>query len=66
MDGPIFQTDRVLTVEFKTDRNSQERLELAFHRLETVESDLNPTKSHLELDLDDRVATPHSTSEIHG
>lgn len=62
MDGPIFRTGRVLTVEFKTDRNSQERLELAFRRLETVDSDLNPPKSHLELVLD----TPHSTSEIQG
>lgn len=65
MDGPIFQTGRILTIEFKTDRNSKERLELAFRRVETVDSVLDPPKNRLELGLVDQVVT-HLTLEIPG
>ena len=66
MDGPTFRTGRTLTIEFKTDRNSQERLVLAFRRIETVDSVLEPSKKRLELGLVDQVVTPHLTLEIHG
>ena len=66
MDGPIFQTSRILTVEFKTDRNSQERLELAFRRVETVDSALDPPKKRPEMGLVDQAVKPHLTLEIHG
>lgn len=66
MDGPIFRSGRLLTVEFQTDRNSQDRLELAYRRVERVDSVVDPPKNRLEVGLVDQVVTPHLSLEIHG
>ncbi len=66
MDGPNFRTCRRLTIEFKTDRNSEERLVLAFRRVETVDSVLEPAIKRLELGLVEQVVTPLLISETHG
>ena len=66
MDGPIFRIGRLLSIEFQTDRKSPDRLELAYRRVETVDSVVNPSKNHLEVVLRDQVVTPHLILEIHG
>ncbi len=66
MDGPNFRICRILTIEFKTDRNSEERLVLAFRRVETVDSVLEPSIKRLEFGVFDQVVTPLLTSETHG
>ena len=66
MDGPIFRIGRLLSIEFQTDRNSQDRLELAYRRVETVDSVVDPSKNRLEVVLRDPVVKPHSILEIHG
>lgn len=66
MDGPIFRIGRALTIDFQVDRNSQDRLELAYRLVETVNCALDTSKSHLEATLSDEVASPLCTLEIHG
>lgn len=66
MDGPIFRTGRILTIEFKADRSSQDRLELAYHRFQTVDSVVDPPKNRLDVGLLNQLATPHLILEIHG
>lgn len=66
MDGPIFRIGRLLSIEFQTDRKSQDRLDLAYRRVETVDSVENPSKNRLEVVLRDQVVTPLLILEIHG
>lgn len=66
MDGPVFRIGRLLAIEFQTDRNSQDRLELAYRRVEMVDSVVDQSKNRLEVVLRDQVVTPHLILEIHG
>ena len=66
MDGPIFRIGWLLSIEFQTDRKSQDRLDLAYRRVETVDSVENPSKNRLEVVLRDQVVTPLLILEIHG
>lgn len=66
MDGPIFRIGRLLSIEFQTDRKSQDRLDLAYRRVETVDSVEKPSKNRLEVVLRDQVVTPLLILEIHG
>jgi hypothetical protein len=66
MDGPVFRIGRLLAIDFQTDRNSKDQLELAYRRIETVDSVVDSSENRLQGCLRDLVVTPQLVSEIHG
>lgn len=66
MDGPVRLGQRSLSIEFKSDRHAQNRIELAYRRLETLATADTPPEDSVQV-AQLGLPTPGPTaSEIQG
>jgi len=69
MDGPVRLGKRVLAVEFRNDREAQDRVPLAYRRLESAESVMSGAKHSIHASVPEWSGAPQThvlAQEIQG
>lgn len=66
MDGPIQLGLRMLVIEFQIDRYVQDRIELAYRRIETLAIAEDQPADSVQIDLIEALGKAAFLTEIHG
>lgn len=66
MDGPIRLGQRELAIEFRSDRHGEDRVEMAYRRVEMLAAADSPRKSSAQTTLPAARAIATFASEIQG